>query len=132
MKWNSFEGLKYAWLMILKKTMQERGMIMSMPGTYQRQWTQEFTKMKDIIRVSELDVISDLYCVRRTIVKEYVFESLPTTQTHEKDEWLAVYNSATKQLVDLKGGRPCSFYPSESILFLGDNTYKKISRKTSV
>jgi hypothetical protein len=132
MKWNSLEGLRYAWLVILKKAMQERGMIMCMQGSYQREWTQEFTKMKDIITVSELDVISDLCCVSRTIVKEYVFESVPATQTHEKEEWFAVYNSATKQLVDLKGGRRCTFYPTESILLFGDNTYQKIGRKTSV
>jgi len=132
MKWNSLEWIKYAWLEILKKTMQERGMMMSMQGTYQREWTQEFTKMKDIITISELDVVSDLYCVKRTMVKEYVFENLPATQTHEKDEWFAVYNSATKQLVDVKGGRSCSFYPTRSMLLFDDNTYQRISQKTSI
>ena len=130
MKWNSLTALKYAWLVIYKKTIQERGMIMSMQGTYERSWTDELTKWKDIIVISQLDVISDLFVVKRTIVKEYVFERLPVTPTEEKDEWFAVYNSSTKQLYDLRGTRACTFYATGCILIFDDNTYDMINRKT--
>ena len=127
MKWDFFTRLKCFWHLLSTRTLQQAGMIMFMEGSYKREWTQEFTKVKDIIIISQLDVLSDLYHVKRTIVKEYLFETTPATQTHEKEEWYAVYNSTTKQLQELNSGRECSFYPSKSILLLGNNSYQKVA-----
>lgn len=113
--------------MLSHRTLQEVGMLMFMQGTYKREWTQEFTKVKDIVIISQVDVISDLYQIKRTVVKEYVFDTAPATQTHEKEEWFAVYNSNTRQLQELNSGRECSFYPSKSMLLLGNNSYQKVA-----
>ena len=102
-------------------------MMLFIEGTFQREWTEEFTKVRDIIIVSQLDEISDLFMVRRTVVKEFAMNTLPTTQTHEKEEWFAVYNSATKQLHEVNSGRECSFYPTKSLLLMGNNAYKKVA-----
>ncbi len=127
MKQDVFTRMKSVWLLLLKGTWQQMGMIVFMEGTYQREWTQEFTKVRDIVMITQLDVISDLYQVKRTVVKEYVFDTLPATQTHEKEQWFAVYNSTTKQLQELNNGRECSFYPSKSMMLMGNNAYQKVS-----
>lgn len=127
MKQDIFTRMKSVWLVLLKRTWQQMGMIIFMEGTYQRECTQEFTKVRDIVMITQLDVISDLYQVKRTVVKEYLFDTIPSTQTHEKEEWFAVYNSTTKQLQELNSGRECSFYPTKSLMLMGNNAYQKIS-----
>lgn len=129
MKQDVLTRLKSVWLVLLKSTWQQIGMLIFMEGTYQREYTQEFTKVRDIVIITQLDVISDLYQVKRTVVKEYLFDTIPPTQTHEKEEWFAVYNAATKQLQELNNGRECSFYPSKAIMLLGNNAYEKVSLK---
>jgi hypothetical protein len=81
--------------------------------------------VKDIVMISPFDVLSDLYIIKRTVVKEFAMNTIPATQTHEKEEWYAVYDT-TKQLRELNSGRECSFYPEKSLLLVRTQAYKKI------
>lgn len=129
MKWDVFTRLKCMWLLKSNKTLRDASMMVYLEGTYQRELQFEFSKEKDIIRIEQVDVITELYQVKRTVIKEYLFNPSPSTQTHEKEEWYAVYNAATRQLQELNHGRECSFYPTKSIMLLGNNTYQKITQK---
>ena len=127
MKWDLFTQLKCMWLLVSNSTIRKVGMSIFMEGTYERERTFEFTKEKEIIKIEQVDALSELYQVKRTVIKEYLFNTTPATQTHEKEEWFAVYNEATKQLQELNHGRDCSFSPTKSMLLLGNNAYQKIT-----
>ena len=128
MKWDVFTRLKCMWLLASNKALRDAGMLVHLTGTYQRERQLEFTKETDIIRIEQVDVLTDLYQVKRTMIKEYVFNPAPSTQTHENEEWYAVYNAATRQLVELNHGRECSFHPVKQIMLLGNNAYQKIAK----
>jgi hypothetical protein len=129
MKWDVFTKLKCAWLLFSSNTLRDVGMIFFIEGVYQRERVMEFSKEKDIIRIEQVDPLSELYQVKRTVIKEYLFNPSPATQTHEKEEWYAVYNRITRQLQELNHGRECSFYPTKSTMLLGNNAYTKIAKK---
>lgn len=129
MKWDVFTRLKCMWLLLSGSTLRKVSMLVFMEGTYQRERTFEFTKEKDIITIVQVDAISELYQIRKTMIKEYLFNTTPATQTHEKEEWFAVYNASTRQLQELNHGRDCSFSPTKSMLLLGSNAYQKITNK---
>lgn len=128
MKWTLFTKLKTMWLVALNRTLRDAGMMIYMEGTYQRERQLEYSKEQDIIHVEQVDTISMLYRLKRTVVKQYVFNTTPETQTHENEEWYAVYHSGTRQLVELNHGRECSFHPVKSMLLLGNNAYRKIAK----
>jgi hypothetical protein len=127
MKWNLFTKLKCIWVLLSNSTVRQVGMTLFMEGTYERVQQFEFTKEKDIITIVQVDKISELYQVKKTVIKEYLFNTTPATQTHEKEEWYAVYDAATRQLQELNHGRACSFYPTKCLLLLGSNEYQKIA-----
>jgi len=109
--------------------MQQISLINFIPGTYQRQWEEGLKKIRDILVISHHDTISDLYLIKKTVVKEYVLDTIPTTETHEKEEWIAAYQTSTKQLGELNRGRQCSFNPEKLLLFLGTVEYKRVEEK---
>lgn len=129
MKWDLFTKLKCIWLLLSSRTLREVSMIFFIEGIYERERVLEFSKEKDIIRIVQVDPISELYQVKRTLIKEYLFNPSPSTQTHEREEWYAVYNKMTKQLQGLNNGRECSFYPTKSIMLVGNNVYDKIAKR---
>jgi hypothetical protein len=126
MKWDVFTRLKCFWLLLSNSTLRQMGLTIFMEGTYERERQFEFSKEKDIIKIEQVDALSELYRVKKTVIKEYLFNSTPATQTHENEEWFAVYNAATRQLQEVNHGRECSFYPAKSIMLLGNNAYHKI------
>lgn len=129
MKWDVFTKLQCMCLLASNRALREVSRALYMEGTYQREQQMEFSKETDIIRIEQVDAITELYQVKRTVVKEYLFNPVPVTQTHEKEEWYAVYNAATRQLVELNHGRECSFHPVKQMMLLGNNAYQKITQK---
>ncbi|QEC69280.1 hypothetical protein FRZ67_18915 [Panacibacter ginsenosidivorans] len=128
MKWDVFTKLKCMWLLGCNRTLREVSRVLYMEGVYQRERQFEFSKETDIIRIEQVDLLTELYQVKRTVVKEYLFNPAPATQTHENEEWYAVYNAATRQLVELNHGRECSFHPVKQMMLLGNNAYQKIAK----
>ena len=128
MKWDVFTTLKCMWVQLSTSTVRQAGMTLYMTGTYERERHFEFSKERDVIKIEQVDAIAELYQVSRTLIKEYLFNTTPATQTHENEEWLAVYNAATRQLVELNHGRECSFHPAKQLMLLGNNAYQKIAK----
>ena len=120
-------NVRNAWLITSKSAIQQKGMIIMIPGVYQREWEEDVNKIVERITIRKISAIADMYRVKKTILTHKTLDK-KIIQKHVIDEWMATYDYSRKQLHEVAGQRQCSFIPEDLILFVDEISYTKVNR----
>lgn len=126
MSWKRFmRKLSYSFIMLSKHSYQEAAMISFIPGTYKREWKDSECENVEILNIYLYNEIAEVYVI--SIVKSrLVIHNEQMVYTKQPDEWFAVYDSGTKQLVEIGGSRAFTFFPDENHLLLNMHQFIKV------
>ena len=119
-------NIRNAWLITSKNAIQQRGMIIMIPGVYQREWEEDVNKIVERITIRKISTIADMYRVTKTILTHKTLDK-KIIQKHVTDEWMATYDYSRRQLHEVAGQRQCSFIPEDLILFVDEISYTKVN-----
>src|SRR4051794_29599410 len=121
MKWkNNLNRLKLSLLMTFKNAMQEKAMMICIPGIYRRNWNEGNCRIIQKVMIRKISDMADMYKIVQVTWKGNCFDN--TLLNKQKvDKWIACYNSSKKQLEEVGGQeRKCSFLPERLLLLLDD------------
>lgn len=127
MKWSRLiVRLKTSFIWASVVAMEQTAVNVYMPGIYRREWKNSEGGNVQVLTISLRDSVSDVYQLSM-VTSRIVSHNERMIYSREPDVWLAVYNAATKQLMEVAGSRTCSFLPQENALLLGKDYMFKVS-----
>src|SRR5438270_12110190 len=127
MKWkDNLRRLNLSLLMSYRNALQEKTMIMCMPGIYRRNWNEGNCRIIEKVMIKKISVLGDIYKIIQITWKGNSFDN---TILHKQkvDKWIACYDNSTKQLEEVgEEKRKCSFFPERLLLLMSGARYKRI------
>ncbi|MEO7983268.1 MAG: hypothetical protein ABI688_04220 [Bacteroidota bacterium] len=125
MKLKLISNIRNAWLITLKNAIQQKVMILAIPGVYQREWEEDINKIIERITIRQISTVAELYNVKKTILTRSNLDE-KVSHKHKIDEWMATYDCSRRQLHEVAGQRQCSFISEELIVFVDEIGYTKV------
>lgn len=96
------------------------------PGVYVKTIDDEFTKGMDTLMIDVLDKSAGSYSISKKMSYQQVIDERPLSPQYKLENWTAVYDKDTHQLMEQRKGKVLSFLPEKGKLSLGGSEYKKI------
>jgi hypothetical protein len=125
MKW--WVMLKCWLLNRINEVIRENSTHKAIPGVYEREYRYGSTLIKDVLTITCLSMLSDVYQVERRTTHTDP-EELPWEQKIRHEKWIAAYHTPTRQLVRGVSGRICAFVPEQATVLFEDKEYRKMER----
>ena len=125
MKLNLISNIRNAWIITLKNAIQQKLMIIAMPGVYQREWKEDINKIVERITIRQISATAELYSVKKTVLTRNTLDK-KVVHKNKIAEWMATYDSSRRQLHEVAGQRQCSFIPEDLIVFVDEIGYTKV------
>ncbi|WP_144043693.1 hypothetical protein [Sphingobacterium cellulitidis] len=95
------------------------------PGTYVNSATGGYSTADDTLTIVPTDV--DTYNIHRRTGYNRIREGKKGQREHETEQWQAVYDKATKTLIENRMGKHITFYPESNSLRVGTREYHKVN-----
>jgi hypothetical protein len=99
------------------------------PGRYVQVFHQEYSKGRDTLVISSLNDASGTFRMERHITYTPIHDGKLLPEEHHEETWIALYNEATKQLLEQRWGKIFSFSPESRCLYLGSTKYDKVGNQ---
>ena len=96
------------------------------PGTYVKEINDEFSKGMDTLKIAVLDKSAGSYSIKRGMRYQQTIDGKTLSPQYKEENWTAIYNEDTHQLMEQKNGKIFSFMPEHGTLSMGSSEYKKI------
>lgn len=96
------------------------------PGVYVKSIDDEFTKGMDTLVIDVLDKSAGSYSINKKMSYQQVIDGRQLSPQYKTENWTAVYDENTYQLMEQRKGKVLSFLPEENKLSLGGSEYQKI------
>jgi outer membrane lipopolysaccharide assembly protein LptE/RlpB len=96
------------------------------PGTYVNHAEGEFSIAYDTLIIQPMSDQNASYRILRKTGFRRVENNHPQVLQRESEEWVALYNDATKSMQETKRGKVITFYPDANRLMVGKREYQKI------
>ena len=119
------KNIRNSWLITAKNAIQQKGMIIAIPGVYQREWKEDLNKIVERITIRQISTIAEMYLVKKVVLTRNTLEK-KIIHKQKIDEWMATYDYSRRQLYEVAGQRQCSFIPEDAILFVDEIGYTKV------
>lgn len=99
------------------------------PGTYVNHAEGEFSIAYDTLIIQPLSDQNSSYRILRKTGYQRIENNRPQAMQRETEEWMALYNDATKSMQETKRGKIITFYPEANRLMVGKREYLKLGTK---
>lgn len=131
MNWNQLiKGLRHTYLVASKFATQQAGMLTFIPGTYQREKNEGSRTIERII-IQQVSAMSEVYSIQKVVCKCYSpGEKIISYPANE--EWVALYDFSTRQLLEIGRKKSIVFLPENSSLIIDNTYYTKIATSKCV
>lgn len=116
--------LRAIWTIVTRNTLQQATIIAFAQGTFKRSQQEGGHHITETLAISLISGSAELYRVQKTISRQQRSQGRVTMEL-EHEEWKAVYDCSTRQLVGIGNSRKCTFIPEQSMLLISDVAYAK-------
>lgn len=96
------------------------------PGVYVRTVADEFTKGMDTLVIDLLDRSAGSYSIDKKMSFQQVIDGRQLSPQYKTEQWTAIYDNDTHQLMEQRKGKVLSFMPDQDLVSMGGSEYKKI------
>lgn len=117
-------SLLHLWFTAARHALQQAGLFVFMTGTFKRTHQEGGLRLTERLTISRISTMGEVYRIVKTISRMQKNADQVTLE-EQYEEWKAVFDSATRQLVGIGNSRKCCFIPEKSLLLLGDVAYTK-------
>lgn len=94
-----------------------------LPGTFINSAGGEFSKADDTLTIEAGE--GNLFLIHRRTGFNLIRNGKPGKRQYEREEWRALYNEATKSLMEAKKGKLMTMHPDSGYLLVGKRKYIK-------
>jgi len=94
-----------------------------LPGLYTNSAVGELSKADDTLVVESADVNN--FLIHRKTGFNLIRNGKAGKRQHEREEWHAIYNEATKTLSETRKGKLITIYPDSGFIRIGKRKYTK-------
>ena len=67
-------NIRNSWLITAKNAIQQKGMIIAIPGVYQREWKEDVNKIVERITIRQISTIAEMYRVKKFVLTRNTLE----------------------------------------------------------
>ncbi|WP_367867002.1 hypothetical protein [Pedobacter sp. WC2423] len=126
MSWKRFvKKVRFSFIMLSRQSFQEAAIFSFMTGRFRREWKDAECEHVEVITIKIYNEIAEAYEV--SIVKsKLVIHNEQMVYTKQPDEWLAIYDTSRRQLIEVGGTRTFTFFPDENEALLDKHGYVKV------
>lgn len=96
------------------------------PGVYVRTVADEFTKGMDTLVIDVLDRSAGSYSIDKKMSFYQTIDSKELSPQYKAEQWTAIYDDDTHQLMEQRKGKVLSFMPDQHLVSMGGSEYKKV------
>lgn len=96
------------------------------PGVYVRTVADEFTKGMDTLVIEVLDRSAGSYSINKKMSFYQVIDGKELSPQYKTEQWTAIYDDDTHQLMEQRKGKVLSFMPDQDLVSMGGSEYKKV------
>lgn len=96
------------------------------PGVYVKTINDEFTRGMDTLAIEPLDENAGSYSIVKKMGYVQTIDGKQLSPQYKVENWTAIYDENTHQLMEQRKGKVISFLPDGDKLSLGSSEYQKI------